>query len=106
MVNTYDTLADQQQWKGEVKNRNHQKKLRIAQELDEKICEIKNLRKASENGASNWLSALLLEEYIFYLHKESFLDAISSIYRWHPSNLPSDCVWTTPSVSLVVAFLH
>ena len=45
-----------------------------------------------ERGASSWLSALLLEQYGFALHKGEFIDAICLRYAFTPSLLPSHCM--------------
>ena len=45
---------------------------------------------ASEKGASSWLSALLLQEYGFALHKTAFHDALAC-YGWLASRMPSRC---------------
>ena len=46
----------------------------------------------SEKGASSWLSALLISEHGFALHKGAFRDALCLRYGWRPSYLPSHCV--------------
>ena len=46
---------------------------------------------AQEKGASNWLTALPLDEFNFTLHKGAFRDAIALRYGWLPSNLPTNC---------------
>ena len=47
---------------------------------------------ASEKGASTWLTALSLEEHIFFLNKGEFHDALHLRYRWQPSRLLRNCV--------------
>ena len=47
---------------------------------------------ASEKGASNWLTALPIEEQGFILSKSDFRDALHLRYGWHPPRLPSQCV--------------
>ena len=49
------------------------------------------LMLAQEKGASNWLTALPLDEFNFTLHKGAFRDAIALRYGWLPSNLPTNC---------------
>ena len=46
---------------------------------------------AQENGASNWLKTLPIDENGFTLHKGAFRDAIALRYGWLPSNIPSTC---------------
>ena len=47
---------------------------------------------ASEKGASNWLSVLLVEEHGFHLSRGDFRDALCMRYGWMLPNLPSKCV--------------
>ena len=49
------------------------------------------LALAQEKGASNWLTALPLDEFNFTLHKGAFRDAIALRYEWLPENLPTNC---------------
>ena len=51
---------------------------------------------ASEKGASAWLTALLIEEHGFALHKGAFRDALCLRYGWLPTNLPPRCVCNKP----------
>ena len=46
---------------------------------------------AQERGASNWLTALPIEEHGFLLHKGAFRDAVALRYGWHPLHLPTSC---------------
>ena len=46
---------------------------------------------ASERGASNWLTALPIEEFGFSLHKGAFTDALALRYGWTPSRIPLSC---------------
>ena len=46
---------------------------------------------ATEKGASNWLTALPLQEYWFALRKSVFLDAIVLRYGWSPLRTPVLC---------------
>ena len=46
---------------------------------------------AQERGASNWLTALPIEEHGFLLHKGAFRDAVALRYGWHPLHLPASC---------------
>ncbi len=41
---------------------------------------------------ASWLTALLLEEHGFALHKTAFRDAIALRYGWSPSQIPTNCV--------------
>ena len=45
----------------------------------------------SQDGASSWLSAILLKAYDFVLHKRAFLDAVALKYGWPPNGLPTSC---------------
>ena len=47
---------------------------------------------SKESGASTWLTALLLEEHGFALHKGAFRGALCLRYGWRPPLLPSQCV--------------
>ena len=47
---------------------------------------------ASERGASNWLTALPIEELGFCLHKGAFADALALRYGWTPTRIPVSCV--------------
>ena len=51
---------------------------------------------AAEKGASNWLTALPIQEHGFTLHKAAFRDALALRYGWRPNNLPSECVCGKP----------
>ena len=46
----------------------------------------------TKKGASNWLTAMPLKKYDFYLDKQSFWDAIYLRYGFRLSRLPSSCV--------------
>ena len=46
---------------------------------------------AQLKGASNWLSALPLEEEGYVLNKRQFIDALSLRYRWELKWLPATC---------------
>lgn len=45
-----------------------------------------------ESCFSNWLTALPITEYGFFLHKGDFKDAICLSYGWHPAQLPTNCI--------------
>ncbi|MDA8002745.1 MAG: hypothetical protein MPL62_15800, partial [Alphaproteobacteria bacterium] len=47
--------------------------------------------QAREKGASCWLTALLIQEYGFSLHKQAFRDALCVRYGWQLERLPSHC---------------
>ena len=49
------------------------------------------VERATDNGASSWLSARPIEEHGFALHKGAFRDAVALRYGWEPANLPSHC---------------
>ena len=46
---------------------------------------------SNEKGASNWLTALPIQEFGFSLHKGAFTDAISLRYGWNPPRTPLNC---------------
>ena len=46
---------------------------------------------AKEKGASSWLTALLLSEHGFSLHKGEFRDAVCLRYDWELKNVPQTC---------------
>ena len=86
-----------------IRKFNRQYDARTANDLKESICT--KLKKAltvwSEKGPLSWLSALLISEHGFALHRgafrdaiclRSFRDAIYLRYSWRPSYLPSHCV--------------
>ena len=50
-----------------------------------------SLLLAQEKGVSNWLTAILIREHGFWLHKSTFRDALVLQYDWLPLRLPSDC---------------
>ena len=52
----------------------------------------RRLECTTENGASSWLTALLLCKYGFFLDKQSFRDALCLRYGYRLSNLPATCV--------------
>ena len=47
---------------------------------------------ASQKGASSWLTALLITDHGFCLHKGAFHDTLCLRYNWSPPLLPSSCV--------------
>ena len=49
------------------------------------------VERATDDGASSWLSARPIEEHGFALHKGAFRDAVALRYGWEPANLPSHC---------------
>ena len=51
---------------------------------------------ASEKGASNWLTTLLIQEFGFSLHKGAFVDALALRYGWTPTCVPVSCVCGSP----------
>ena len=46
---------------------------------------------AQEKGASNWLTALPIDDYGFALHKSGFRDALALRYDWPLKDIPSSC---------------
>ena len=53
--------------------------------------ELRAVSDAKNPGASNWLSAVLLEEYNFVLNKKEFRDAMNLRYGKDLKGLPSKC---------------
>ena len=51
---------------------------------------------AQESGASNWLTALPIEDFGFTLHKGAFRDALALCYGWCPTKVPSHCACGQP----------
>ena len=49
------------------------------------------MEQASEKGASSWLMALPIQEFVFCLHKKAFRDELCIRYRWQLERLPSHC---------------
>ena len=49
------------------------------------------LECAQEKGASNWITAMPLEEYDYFLHKGDFRDVQCLRYGWNLNNLPARC---------------
>ena len=51
----------------------------------------RQVKIASCDGASSWLSCIPLKVYYFSLHKRAFVDAVSLRYGWYPKDLPTKC---------------
>ena len=49
------------------------------------------IERATDDGASSWLSARPIEEHGFALHKGAVRDAVALHYGWEPANVPSHC---------------
>ena len=47
---------------------------------------------AQEKEASNWLTALPVENHGFSLHKGAFRDVVHIQYGWELSQVPSPCI--------------
>lgn len=94
---TPDSAADvfaKQQIASSASKRSHNLLLRAQQAalVDELPHRLQRaLDTASEKGASNWLTALPLEEHDFVLSKSDFRDALHIRYGWYPAFLPSTC---------------
>ena len=55
------------------------------------LAKLRAISDAKDPGASNWLSAILLEEYNFVLNKMEFRDAINLRYGKDLKEIPSKC---------------
>ena len=55
------------------------------------LCCVINFLKVSNDfsSASNWITAMPLKEYDYFLHKGDFRDALCLRYGWHLNNLPA-----------------
>ena len=53
---------------------------------------LRSAELATEEGASSWLTAILLDRYSFTLHKGAYRDALCLRYGWSPPMLASQCV--------------
>ena len=91
---SYECITSQMEAKAEIRRLRHQQ---TSQEAENLKCILPTVRHramelASEKGASNWLTALPIEEYGFRLHKGAFRDTLSLRYGWPPSHTPAFCV--------------
>ena len=70
------------------------REIETAQHINEVLTPEKRrlLECITEKGASNWLTAMPLKKYDFYLDKQSFRDAIYLRYGFRLSRLPPSCV--------------
>ena len=71
-----------------------EEKLKIKAAAIEQYLSLAELRAVGDTrdpGASNWLSAVPLEEYNFVLNKKEFLDAMNLRYGKDLKGLPSNC---------------
>ena len=93
-----ETEAEQRRAKREARKLKRQKHNSTATELRAILpAHLKYaMDLAQEKGASNWLSALPIEEFGFSLHKGAFRDAIALRYGWQPQNLPTSCSCSKP----------
>ena len=85
-------VKDQMQAKSEIRQENWQDEAeRIYTLVPDRLQ--KAVAQAREKGASTWLTALLLTEHGFTLHKSAFHvhDALALCYGWTPAHLPSKC---------------
>ena len=89
----YDILVKQLESNATISNSNKERSLRDADDLYYLLSN--SLQRAvilvREKGSSTWLTALLLAEHGFTLHKGAFHDALALRYGWTPSNLPAKC---------------
>ena len=91
---SYSCLADQLTAKSEVRQQKHLQVKQAAKSLKNRLSPTKRraMELASERGASNWLTALPIEEFGFCLHKGAFADALALHYGWTPTRIPVSCV--------------
>lgn len=74
----------------ERQSAHHVESARLREQLSPSLQHCLSL--AQEKGASNWLSALPLEQHGFHLSKSEFRDALCLRYDWPIAHLPTDCV--------------
>ena len=81
---SYSCLADQLTAKSEVRQQKHLQVKQAAEYLKNRLSPTKRraMELASERGASNWLTALPIEEFGFCLHKGAFADALARSALW------------------------
>ena len=75
---------DQLTAKSEVRQQKHLQVKQAAESLKNRLSPTKRraMELASERGASNWLTALPIEEFGFCLHKGAFADALARSALW------------------------
>ena len=54
------------------------------------------IETSCEDSASSWLTAILIADFGFDLHKQAFRDALSLCYGWPLSHLPLHCACGIP----------
>ena len=102
MILHRDTLPDHSYVKAlelEEKTK-REEKLKIKAVAIEQFLSLAELRAVidtKDHGASNWLSAVHLEEYNFVLNKKELRDAINLRYGKDLKGLPSKCPLDNPS---------
>ena len=89
----YECLADQMTAKLTILQQRRQQAAQAAEHLKPTLSVTRRraMDLASERGASNWLTALPIEEFGFSLHKGAFTDALALRYGWTPSRIPLSC---------------
>ena len=76
--------------KAEIQSLRRQQATHALENLKSNLPEV-SVELASERGASSWLSALLISDFGFKLHKGAFCDALALRYGWALSRTPSNC---------------
>ena len=79
--------------KAEIQSLRRQQATQALENLKSDLPEVlkRSVELASERGASSWLSALLISDFGFKLHKGAFCDALALRYDWALSRTPSNC---------------
>ena len=89
----YECLANQMTAKSTILQQRRQQAAQAAEHLKPTLSVTRRraMDLASERGASNWLTALPIEEFGLSLHKGAFTDALALRYGCTPSRIPLSC---------------
>ena len=95
IINQYHQLDDCHFVQQSIKRR-IQKYMKQKEDAKNLQCNLPNplqrsIELSQEKGASTWLTALLINEHGFALHKAAFRDSLSLRYGWPLQNSPSHC---------------
>ena len=90
---SFEVFEEQVLAKQEVHKLNRERSCAAAADLKLRLSPVLQhaVDLAQEKGASNWLTALPIEEHGFSLHKSAFRDALALRYGWLPLRSPSSC---------------
>ena len=93
----YECLAEQMLVRSTIQKERRQQ-VHVAHSAEQLKPTLSNTKRramelACERGASNWLTALPIQDFGFCLHKGAFTDALALRYGWSPSRMPLACDW-------------